>query len=80
MFSQLQLARVDNLTICHSRYQGFGRENDGNRGKFTGSNLFIFCFKESEKFALCNAVSQSEATFIVYYEPIESFNVKINFS
>ena len=65
MFSQLQLARVDNLTICHSRYQGFGRENDGNRGKFTGSNLFIFCFKESEKFALCNANRKPHLLFIM---------------
>ena len=53
---------------------------DGNPGKFIGSNLVIFCYKEFEKFALCNSVSQSEATFIVYSEPIESSNVKINFS
>ena len=53
---------------------------DGNPGKFIGSNLVIFCYKEFEKFALCNSVSQSEATFIVYSEPIESGNIKINFS
>ena len=60
--------------------QGFGREKDGNRGKFIGSNLVIFCYKEFEIFALCKSFSQSEATFIVYAEPIESGNVKINFS
>ena len=26
---------------------------DGNPGKFIGSNLVIFCYKEFEKFALC---------------------------
>ena len=51
-----------------------------NRGKFIGSNLVIFCYKESEKFALCKSVSQSEATFIAYSEPIKSGQVKINFS
>ena len=60
--------------------KGFGRVKDGNRSKFIGSNLVIFCYKEFEKFALCNSVSQSEATFIVYSEPIESGNIKINFS
>ena len=63
-----------------AKFQGFGREKDGNRGKIIGSNLVIFCYKEFEKFALCKSVSQSEATFIVYSEPIESGNVKINFS
>ena len=57
-----------------------GREKYGNRGKFIGSNLAIFCYKELEKFALCKSVSQSEATFIVYAEPIKSGHVKINFS
>ena len=61
-------------------YQGFGREKDENPGKLIGSNLVIFCYKEFEKFVLCKSVSQSEATFIVYSEPIESGNVKINFS
>ena len=60
--------------------QGFGREKDGNRGKFIGCNLVIFCHKELENFALCKSVSQSEATFIVYFKPIESGNVKFNFS
>ena len=60
--------------------RGFGRENDGNRGKFIGSNLVIFCYKEFEKFALCKSISQSEVIFIVYSKPIESRHVKINFS
>ena len=46
--------------------QGFGREKDGNRGKFIGSNLVIFYYKEFEKFALCKSISQSEVIFIVY--------------
>ena len=50
--------------------QRFGREKDGNRGKFIGSNLVIFCYKEFEKFALWNSISQSEVIFIVYSEPI----------
>ena len=60
--------------------QGFGREKDVNRGKFIGYNLVIFCDKEFEIFALCKSISQSEAIFIVYSEPIESEQVKINFS
>ena len=40
--------------------QGFGREKDGNRGKFIGSNLVIFCYKEFEKFILCKSISQLE--------------------
>ena len=60
--------------------QGFGREKDGNRGKFIGSNLVISCYKEFEKFVLCKSVSQSKAVFIVYSEPIESAHVKFNFS
>ena len=48
-------------------------------GKFIGSNLVIFCNKKFDKFALCKSVSQSEATFIVYSESIESGHVKINF-
>ena len=55
-------------------------EKDGNRGKFIGSNLVIFCYKEFAKFVLSKSVSQSEATFIVYSEPVESGHVKINFS
>ena len=58
----------------------FGREKDGNRGKFIGFNLVIFCYKEFEKFALCKSVRHSEATFIVYSEPVQSGHVKINFS
>lgn len=79
MFSQLQLARVDNLTICHSRYQGFGRENDGNPGRLIGSNLNIFCYKEFEKFVLCKFFSKLEVIFIVYSEPVESRYVKNDF-
>ena len=60
--------------------KGFGRVKDGNRSKFIGSNLVIFCYKEFEKFALCKSLSQSEATFIVYSEPIESRHVKFNLS
>ena len=41
-------------------------EMDGNRGKFIGSNLVIFSYKEFGKFALCKSVSQSEAKCIVY--------------
>ena len=51
-----------------------------NRGKLISFNLVIFCYKEFEKFVLCKPVGQSEAIFIVYSEPIESGNVKINFS
>ena len=49
-------------------------------GKFIGSNLVFFCYKEFEKFVLCKSVSQSETTYIVYSEPIESGHVKITFS
>ena len=72
--------RRNNPIAWRSSYRGFGREKDGNRGKFNGSNLVIFCYKESEKFALCKSISQSEVIFIVYSEPIESGHVKINFS
>ena len=61
-------------------HQRFGREKDRNRGKFIGSNLVIFCYKEFEKFALWKAISQSEVIFIVYSEPIESGHIKISFS
>ena len=67
--------------ITPARYaQGFGREKDGNRGKFIGANLVIFCYKEFEKFSLCKSASQSKATFVFHSEPIESGHVKINFS
>ena len=59
--------------------QRFGREKDGHYDKFIGSNLVIFSYKEFEKFTLCKPVSQSEAIFIVYFEPMESWHVKINF-
>ena len=60
--------------------QGFGREKDGNLCKFIVSNVVIFCFKEFERFELFKSVSQSIATFIVYYRPIENVLVKISFS
>ena len=60
--------------------QGFGNEKDGHCGKLIGSNLVIFSYKEFEKFRLCKSMSQSEVLFIVYFEPIESGHVKINFS
>ena len=66
--------------LLNDKDQGFGREKDENRGKFMGSNLVIFCYKEFEKLALCKSISQSETIFIVYSEPIESGHVKINFS
>ena len=37
--------------------QGFEREKDGNRGKFIGSNLVIFCYTEFEKFAYANLLA-----------------------
>ena len=46
-------------------------EKDGNRGKFIGPNLVILSYEEFGKFALCKSVSQSEATFIVYSQPID---------
>ena len=55
-------------------------EKNWNCEKFIGSNLVIICYKEFEKFELCNSVGQLEATFIVYSEPIESGYVKLNFS
>ena len=60
--------------------KGFEGEKDGNRGKFIGSSLVIFCYKEFEKFALYKSVSQSEDTFIIYSEPIESGHAKVSFS
>ena len=62
------------------RDKGFGREKEGNRGKFIGSNLIIFCYKEFQKFRLCKSISQLEVIFIVNSEPIESGDVKTNFS
>ena len=63
-----------------SLVQRFGREKNGNRGKFICSNLVIFCYKEFEKFVLCKSISQSEVIFIVHFEPIKSGHVKNNFS
>ena len=39
------LANVPSIFTGFSN-QGFGRENDGNRGNFLGSNLVIFSYKE----------------------------------
>ena len=58
----------------------FGRKKDGNRSKFIGFNLVVFCYKELEKFALCKAISQSEVILVVYSGPSKSGLVKINFS
>ena len=58
--------RYFSSSFLGSSSQGFERDKDGNRGKFIGSDLVIFCYKEFEKFALCKSVSQSEATFIAY--------------
>ena len=70
--------KVHRKNICNNLR--FGSEKDGNRGKFIGFNLVIFCYKKFEKFALCKSVSQSQATLIVYSEPIQFGHVKINFS
>ena len=47
--------------------QGFEREKDGNRGKFIGSNLVIFCYTEFEKFAYANLLAswKSHMLFIL---------------
>ena len=37
--------------------QRFAREKDGNRGKFIGSDLGIFCYEEFEKVALRNLLA-----------------------
>ena len=37
---------------------------------FCGIVVVIFCYEEFEKYALWKSVSQAEATFIVYSEPI----------
>ena len=60
---------VDGTIMAH---QGFGRENNKNRGGFKGSILVIFCCKEFEKSALCRYISQSKTAIIVYSEPIAS--------
>ena len=62
--------------MFHWLQQGFGSEKDENRSKFIGSNLIIKNLKNSRSVNL----SKSEATFIVYSEPIKCSHVKINFS
>ena len=57
--------------LCTTKQQGLGREKDGNHGKFIGSNIVIFCYKEFEKLELCKSISQSEVIFTVYSEPIK---------
>ena len=39
-----------------TRIQGFGREKDRNCGKFIGSDLVIFCFKEIVQIVQIRAV------------------------
>ena len=51
----------------------------GIRANSFGSILVIFCYKPFEKFALYKSVSQSEATCIVYSEPMESKHVQLVF-
>ena len=80
MIKNLKLAELDAKISTAFLNQGFGRERDGNRGKFIGSNLVIVCYKKFEKFALCKSISQSEVIFTVYSEPIKGGHVKINFS
>ena len=53
-----------------TKVKGFGMEKDETCGKFIGTNLVIFCYKEFTKFALCKSISQLEATFTVYSDPI----------
>lgn len=63
--------------IIHTDFilnKGCGKKKDGNHGSFIGSN-FIFCYIELEIFALYKSVSGSEATFIIYFEPIASEHV-----
>ena len=50
----------------------FSKCKEGNRGKFIGSNVVIFCYIEFDKFGLCKSINQSEVIFIAYSEPIES--------
>ena len=42
--------------------QGFGREKDGNHGKFIGFNLVIFCYK----IKISNAILVNDKTKSIY--------------
>ena len=48
-------------------------------GIAANSNLPFFCYEELEKLAPYKFISQSEAVFIVYSEPIASRHVNIKF-
>ena len=66
------------ISILFHCNQRFGKEKDGNRNKFLGSNLIIFCYKKFEKFSLWKSFTQSKAAFIAYAE--QSGHVKIDLS
>ena len=69
------------LWICRRSFSAGdlkGRRMENAANSF-GSILVIFCYKPFEKFALYKSVSQSEATCIVYSEPIESKHVQLFF-
>ena len=69
------------IRVVVSFHQEFGREKDGDRRmQIFKFNLVIFCYKEFEKLKLFKSLSQSEVIFVVYSEPTESRQVKINFS
>ena len=51
--------------------QGVRGEKDGNRSKFIGSDLVIFCFKEFGKFVLCEYFRHSEAIFILRQSKVD---------
>ena len=57
-------------------FQGLGGRS---MGIAANSNLPFFCYEELEKLALYKFISQSEAVFIVYSEPIASRHVNIKF-
>ena len=63
---------LDDQTVEWSSVIGL---KTGNRRKFIGSNLVIFCYKEIEK----SALSLSEAIIIAFYEPIANGHAKISF-
>ena len=49
--------RYFSSSFLGSSSQGFEREKDGNRGKFIGSDLVIFCSKEFEKSCCANLLA-----------------------
>ena len=66
------------ISILFHYNQSFGKEKDGNRSKFIGSDLIIFCYEEFETFSLWKSFSQSKAPFMGYAE--QSGHAKIDFS